>query len=413
MVLSQRIQDIQESITLKLNDQANAMAEQGRIVYNLTAGQLPFKPMPDFIKDLEIELNLLKSFQYSPVAGHKELRKKILERTQKTREIDLQYDGIPFEVVISNGAKQSLYNILGCILNPGDECMIFSPYWISYPEMIKLWGGETVIVEGQKYNYYLPLISEIKKNLGKKTKAIILNSPNNPTGTHYPITWMKDFADLLSDYPDITVISDEIYFDLVYFDPRPTYFYQLNPKLLKQTVIVDGISKTFACTGLRIGYSLCRKEIAEALVKIQGQTTSGANSLVQRALMTFNFEKIKDFLGPIKIHLRNNSSLLQRKFREKGLETAWYQTNSAFYFLVDFTRTPIYEKKCRQKKLSSEHAPDLALEICEELLSKKAVALVPGTDFGAPNTGRISLVLEESILSEALDLVLNYLIEET
>lgn len=403
LFLSSRVKFVSESITLKLNEKANLLAESGYQVFNLTAGQLPFRPLPEFIEKLASELNFLKSFQYAPVAGVPELRKKIISYIESIRNIEFAPQG-EFDCVLSNGAKHSIYNVLGTVVDPGDEVMILAPYWVSYPEMIKFWGGVPVVVKGHNYDAFTPPIDDIRKMLTPRTRALIINSPNNPAGIHYSSQWMKEFAELVKDYPNLILISDEIYFQLYYFDPKPTYFYQTRPELLSRTVIVDGISKSLASTGLRLGYTVGPKRLMEAMTKLQGQTTSGASSLVQRAFLGLDFDKVDAYLNPIRLHLRNNANIVREKFKEYNLSKAWYQSSSAFYYLIDFTQTPVYEKFLKDSGGKYErHVPhDLAGDLCDALLEKYGVAAIPGTDFGMPNTARISLVMEEVGLTEAM-----------
>lgn len=408
MELSSRVQKISESITLKLNAKATRMASEGKKVYNLTAGQLPFRPMSEFVDLIRSESDFIKSFQYSPVAGFPELRKKVLQNFQETRKIDLETvaEGVSFDAVISNGGKHALTNVLGALIDHGDEVMIFSPYWVSYPEMVKFCGGKSVIVETTPFDVFIPSIEEIERKITDKTKVIIVNSPQNPTGTHYRDDWMQKFAELMEKYPKVTIISDEIYYELFYYDPRPTYFYQHKPELLKRTVIVDGISKTLASTGLRIGFTIAPTELTSVINKLQGQTTSGANSLVQRALCQFDFNQIPVYLEPIKRHLRDNAEALRACLSEHKLSHVYYQPTSAFYYLLDFSQTPVIE---RFKKGGEKE--DYSFEICEELLEKHGLALVPGQAFGCANTARMSLVLEKEPFKEAIDILVKFLLD--
>lgn len=402
MEISQRASNINESITLKLNAQANSLAAEGREIFNLTAGQLPFRPMSEFIGYLRSESDFVKSFQYSPVAGYPDLRKKILADYQKTRDIDLAAVGVEFDCAISNGAKHSLSNILGCLLNPDDEAIILAPFWISYPEMIKFCRAKPVMVGSNPYEVFTPSIEEIESKINNKTKLLILNSPNNPGGIHYSEEWMKSFATMVKKYPDLIIISDEIYYHLNYYDPKPTYFYQFDNSLLKRTVIVDGISKVLASTGLRIGWTIAPKELISALVRLQGQTTSGANSLVQRALNSFDFNLIPSYLEPIKKHLRENAEELGNQLREFGYTHVWYQSLSAFYYFIDFSQFPIMEEY-------GDTNQDHSVSICEKLLHEEGVALVPGGPFGVPNSARISLVSDKPVFKEAINKLLTHL----
>lgn len=405
MFVSGRVRDINESITLKLNARAMELSESGKNIYNLTAGQLPFRPMNEFVEQIKNELNFLKSFQYSPVCGFSELRKKVMSYIEKTRNIQLGALGEKFDCIISNGGKHSLANALWSLVDPGDEVIILAPYWVSYPQLIKFTRGVPIIVNSGIFENFTPNIEDIKKAINEKTKLIIVNSPNNPSGIHYSKAWMKEFGQLLKDNPQLGVISDEIYYEVSYFDPGPTYFYQYYPELLERTIIVDGISKALAATGLRIGYAIAPTEIVQAMGKLQGQTTSGANSLMQRALGQVDFDLIPNFMTPIRNHLRHNAQIVQDAFRKAGLAKSWYQSTSAFYFLVDFSNAPLMNSY-RQDK---DDRTDYSQIIAEDLLIEHSVAIVPGADFGAPNSARLSLVLEAGPLKEALNRLTNFM----
>ncbi len=406
MELSSRVKGMPESVTLKLNSRAMEMSEAGKQVYNLTAGQLPFRPPQQFIDSIRSELDFLKSYQYSPVSGFTELRKKIISHIEEARGIHFSaIKDETFDCVISNGAKHSISSILGVLINPGDEVIIISPYWLSYPEMIKFCHGVPVIVQSSIFDVFTPSLVDIRKALSHKTKAIIINSPNNPAGIHYSHEWMTEFADLMLEHPDLCVISDEIYFEVCYYDPKPTYFYQIKPELLKRTIIVDGISKAFASTGLRIGYCIGPKVICKAIENLQGQLTSSANSLIQRAMLNYNFSNSAQFLGPVKIHLRENANVIREKFKEYNMMKCWYQPVSAFYFMIDFTQTPVFDKYRKDK---NDHN-DYSMIICEDMLNQLGVVIVPGTDFGMVNSARISLVLHKEVFTEAIDKLVKFL----
>ena len=404
MFLSSRVVEANESITLKVNEKINRLARGGKHIYNMTAGQLPFKPAPEFIKVIGQQLNFLKSYQYSSVPGVPELRCKFIEYVSSKRDISFKdIDDTTFDCIVSNGTKHTLYNILGALINPGDEVVLLTPYWVSYPEMIKFWGGVPLIVQSNSFDVFTPHIDDIKKLISPRTKAIIVNSPNNPSGIHYSDKWMQDFATFLKDYPELAVISDELYSELSYFDPKPTYFYQHEPSLLKQTIIVDGISKSFACTGLRIGYCIGDKKLIDGMSKIQSQTTSGANSLIQKALIEFDFDLLENFFDPVKIQLRQCAQIVRETFRAENLSHCWYQTTSGFYYFIDLTRMPMYER------FADEHNSDKSEEIVNALLEETGVALVPGAAFGYPNSARMSMTLELAPFEEALTKLVKFL----
>jgi aspartate aminotransferase len=402
MRISKRVSNISESITLKLNALAVSMEKEGKKVWNLTAGQLPFRPSNEFTEALRSELVFLNSFQYSPVTGFNDLKEKVLTYFEESRKVNASET---HSVLISNGGKHSISNVLASIIDPGDEVVLLAPYWVSYPEMIKLYEGKSVIVSSSIYEEFHPSISDIEKSLTKKTRAIIVNSPNNPSGVHYSEKWMKEFSELMLKYPDVLIISDEIYFELSYFDPKPTYFYQYSPELLERTIIIDGVSKNMALTGLRIGYCIAPKELTTAMSRLQGQTTSGANSLIQKSLQSYNFNLIGDYLEPIKSHLRDNSRIVQDKFRENQLAQCWYQTKSAFYFLVDFQGSPVMNNY----KTDDGDKTDYSAQICSDLLEKYGVAIVPGIAFGIPNSARISLVPTKDFFTEAITKLVEFM----
>ena len=189
------------------------------------------------------------------------MKKKILETHEKTREISFSKEKIDADCLISNGGKHALFNLFGALINPGDEVILISPYWTSYPELVKICGGIPNIIKTFEYDVFVPDLEKIGQAINSRTKAIVINSPHNPTGIHYTQEWMEGFANLMNKHPEVTIISDEIYYPLYYFDPPPTYYYQTHPNLLKQTVIIDGISKFFASTGLRIGWAIAPKEL--------------------------------------------------------------------------------------------------------------------------------------------------------
>ena len=401
MLLSSRVKGIPDSITMKLNEKALQLTDEGKVIYNLSGGQLPIKPMPEFVEKIHHQLNFLKSYQYSPSSGFTGLRKKLIRHFYEARNLPPEIFDEEWDCIVSNGSKHSLYNVLGALLDPGDEVILLAPYWVSYPEMVKFWGGTPVVVKSNVFDAFVPAIDDIRKAISPRTKAIIVNSPNNPSGVHYSESWMKDFALLMNEYPELIAISDEVYSDISYFDPKPTYFYQQDHSLLPRTIMVHAISKTLAATGLRLGYVVAPSELILAMSRIQGQTTSAPNSLIQRALMDFDLSLLESFLVPVKNHIRHNAAILREKFREANLGHCWYQSTSAFYFMIDFSRTPMFTRFNEDEDNSDK--------IVDELLNNEGITVVPGSDFGIPNSARIALVIEEIPFQEALTKMVKYL----
>lgn len=408
MKLSNMVQEIEESITLKLNSKAQEMADSGKKIYNLTAGQLPYRPLSEFTEQIRSELDFLKSFQYSPVPGFPDLREKLTNYIQSSRSLEEGIFKGTHSSIVGNGGKHVISNIFACLINPGDEVILLAPYWVSYPEMVKIYGGVTKIISSDIFDTFVPSLEEVEKSITDKTKLIIVNSPNNPSGKHYDEEWMKNFGKIMEKFPHVNILSDEIYFELNYFDPRPSYFYQFYPSLLNRTIIADGISKNLAATGLRLGFCVAPNELINGMSKFQGQTASGCNSLIQRALMGLDLSKVKDYLEPIKTHLRENSNVLREALQGAQLGTSWYQTNSAFYYLIDFSQSPVMKKYAKD-----DDGQDYSMELCRELLEKHGVALVPGIAFGAPNTARMSLVLQKEAFCEAVERIIQFLTLES
>lgn len=409
--LSERVLKIIGSATLEMNEKIHQLKKQGRDVFNLTSGQLPFRPEANFIHSLQGQLSFLSSYQYSPVQGLSELQEKFTNQFLNSRfsswsKADTDDFKAKNSLLISNGSKQSLYNLFATIFNRGDEVMLFSPYWVSFPEMIKFWGGVPKVVNCNHYDGFSPDLEQVKEILAtSKIKAIILNSPNNPTGVHYSEVWMRQFAHLIKEYPEVIIVCDEIYEQLYYYDPAPTYFYQYVPELLSRTIIINGISKSLAATGLRIGTALGPNEIINAMVKLQSQSTSGANSLVQNALKDYDERQLRPYLQEIRLQLRRNAEILKDVLRDFDLATCWYQTTSAYYYIIDFMRTPHFKKK--YPKLARED--DRAEEICHSILEQEEVALIPGTNFGAPNCARLSFTLDPELFEQACKKVAKFL----
>ena len=401
MFLSSRVKNSSHTLNVKMNERLQELMEQGVHVYNLTQGQLPFKPSAELTNKIVSQVNFLKSFQYSPPEGFPEFKEKIRTHLEVTRQINLPKE--EFSSIVSNGGKHSIYNAIGTMVDPGDEVVIIAPYWISYPAMITFWGGVPQVVSTKSYNAFIPDIDDIRKVLTSRTKMIILNSPNNPSGLHYPDRWMDEFAVLMKDYPETLILSDETYFDLYYYDPKPTYFYQKYPELLQQTLIVDGISKTYLGPGLRMGFCLGPKKVIEGMAIIQAQSTSGPSSLVQRALIELDWQKNVENLAPIKTYLRRNSDILREAFKQKGLDNCWYQTTAAFYFTVDFTITPCFSL------YKTEDGVDHAAQICSDLLEQENVAILATSDFGLKNAARISLTLEKEAFTTAMEKLTQFL----
>ena len=398
MILSERVCSISDSMTLKMSERAMMLAKSGKKIYNLTAGELPFRPPEKFIQYINDESDSLKSYHYSPVAGISDLKGKIMNFHQETRKIQFVDVWDEMDCLISHGGKYALNNFFAALINPGDEVIIISPYWTTYPEQIKIYGGVAAIVETSQRSFFTPDWKHIQKKIKSKTRAIIINSPHNPTGIHYSQEWMEQFAHFMEDYPEIMIVSDEIYYLLGYQDFTPTYYYQKNPKLLRQTIIIDGISKFFASTGLRLGWAIAPKPLIKGMSRFQAQTTSGANSLIQRSLLGIDLPLIENYLEPIKKHLKSNVDILRDVYHRYGLGHSWYQPTSAFYYLMDFSHT--------RYATGTEDCSD---QVCESLLEEYGIVTAPGSAFGIPHTIRINLAVDKAPFGQAVEKIIQFM----
>jgi len=401
MSISKRAQIIPESITLKLNTLAGKLKDEGREVFNLTAGQLPCFPPDAFIEDLYKVAKETKSFQYSPVKGTEELRKNFTNYLEQTRGINIKDT---HDSLVGNGGKAVLTNIISSIVDPGDEVILFAPYWISYPHMVGLCEG-TLVMVGTGRQKFVPDLKQLEEKITKKTKVIILNSPSNPSGIYLSDEWMRDFAVILKKHPNILVISDEIYYELAYDGKKPKYFYQFDKSLLAQTFIVHGISKSLACTGLRIGWCVGPKEYINAIGRLQGHIASGANSLTQEALKNYNLFNTENFLKPMLDTLRENSGILKSQLHKRNLGHIWYEINSAFYFMLNLKELPYFNKISCGCSCSNT---DQSFEMCKKLMEETGVVIVPSSDFGIDNHARISMVLPAAKFQIAVVKILDF-----
>ncbi|MDO1444747.1 pyridoxal phosphate-dependent aminotransferase [Rhodocytophaga aerolata] len=384
-LLSDRINALSESQTLAMSKKSRELAAQGHQVINLSIGEPDFQT-PQHIKDAAKKA-IDEGFSfYTPVSGIAELRQAIAEKLRKENNIDWKAENI----VVSTGAKQSLANALMCLVNPGDEVIIFSPYWVSYSEMVKLAEGETVLLEGPFENDFKVTADQLEKAITPRTKVIMYSSPSNPTGSVFTEQELREIAEVVAKHDNIFVIADEIY---EYINYEPDYFSIGSIPAIKDRVItINGVSKGFAMTGWRIGYMAAAKWIADACDKLQGQITSGTCSIAQKAAVA----AIKGDMAPTRemaqAYLRRRDLVLSLLKEIPGIKT--FTPKGAFYVFPDVSD---YFGKT-DGKTTIQTADDL----CMYILNKVYVSLVTGDAFGAPNCIRISYAASDESLTEAL-----------
>jgi len=386
--VSNRIANLSESETLAMSQKSTELKAQGIDVINLSVGEPDFFT-PDHIKEAAkkaIDDNF--SF-YTPVTGYLSLRKAICHKLKKENNLEFQ----PDQIVCSNGAKQSVYNALLSVVNPGDEVIIPAPYWVSYVEMVKLAEGKSVIVEAGISQEFKITAQQLEEAITPKTRAIILCSPSNPTGSVYSQSELKALADVLAKYPDITVIADEIYEHINYIGEHQSIAQFDN--IRERVVIINGVSKAYAMTGWRLGWMAAPKWIAAACNKLQGQSTSGASSIAQKAAeaaYTGSQECVKE----MKDAFERRRDLVYNLVKQiEGFQIT--KPQGAFYVFPDCSY--YLGKSYNGKKIES--SGDLAMF----LLEVGHVACVGGQAFGAPECIRFSYATADDLLVKAFERV--------
>ncbi len=386
--LSNRINALSESETLAMTRRSRELELQGMDVINLSIGQPDFDT-PDFIKEAAVEGMQQGYTSYPPVSGYLDLRKAICAKYKRDNGLDYQ----PDQIVVSTGAKQSLANAILSLVNPGDEVIVPAPYWVSYKEMIKLAEGQAVYIQGKLENDFKVTPAQVEAAITSRSRLFIFSSPCNPTGSVYTREELHDLARVFESKKDLFIISDEIY-ELINFDGRHESIAQFD--FIKDRVInINGLSKGFAMTGWRLGYMAAHKEIAKACDKFQGQITSGANSIAQRAAikaLEVDPAQCADVLNMREEFKARRELLLELLEEVPGLIT--YMPQGAFYLFPNVTY--YYGKQSEDCRI--ENANDL----CMYLLDKAQVALVPGDAFGCPTCIRLSYATSREKIREAV-----------
>jgi aspartate aminotransferase len=386
-LLSDRINKMEESATLAMAKKARELKENGIDIISLSLGEPDFKT-PQHIQDAaKTAIDEGKYFAYPPVAGYQDLRVAI---AKKLREENHIVEAQAENIVVSTGAKHSIANIFMCIINEGDEVVIFSPYWVSYAEIIKLAGGIPVLIEGTLENNFKASAQQLKEAITPKTKAVIYSSPCNPTGSVFSKDELEAIAEVVKQREDIFVIADEIY-ELINFTGQHASIAAL-PDMFNRTITVNGFSKGYAMTGWRVGYICAPLFIAKACEKMQGQFTSGGTGIAQRAALaaiTGDQQPSKDME---KAYYNRRALVLKHLQDIPGIKT--HIPEGAFYFFPDVTS--FFGKSC--DGFTVNNADDL----CLYLLDKANVSLVTGDAFGAPDCVRLSYAASEKDLTEAM-----------
>jgi len=384
MRLSSRIGRVSESQTLAMSQKSRELKETGVDVVDLTVGQ------PDFFTPDNVKAAAKKAIDdnysfYSPVPGYKDLIKAVQKKFKDENGLDFAEN----QIVVSTGAKQCLANTMQVLFQEGDEVIIPTPYWVSYLDLARLCNATPVIINGNPDNYYKISPEQLEKAITPKTHGFILNAPSNPSGSIYTKEELKALADVLAKYPEIAIISDEIYEHLTYDGEHCSIASFDNVK--DQTIVLNGVSKAYAMTGWRIGYMGAPVEVAKAVRKLQSQTTSGTCSIAQRAAL-------EALTGDQTIIAKNNEVLIKRRdLMVKSLKAIpgvkFNVPPATFYCFPDFSA---YIGKSFNGKVLAN-----SFDFCDYLLNEAHVACVAGGAFGVDECIRMSYVVGLDRIEEA------------
>lgn len=389
MKLTRRATGVTPSLTLQITAKAGRLRAEGVDVVSFGAGEPDFNT-PEFISDAAKKALDKGITKYTAASGTMELRTAVCERIKKTQGLDYQ----PTQIIISNGAKHSLSNAINATVEEGDEVIIPAPYWLTYPELVKLSGGIPVFVDTKESNYKLtPEL--LKKHITPKTVGIFINNPGNPTGVVYTKNEIYALAKELENHENIWIYSDEIYDQLAYED-EVVSIATYSEKIKNRTILINGVSKSYAMTGWRIGYSASEPSVAKAMGSIQSHSTSNPNSIAQYATVAaLSDPRGDEFLAEMRQVFDNRRRLMIKLLQESG--QVIIQPKGAFYVMIDVS--PYFGKTYKGKEIKQ------ALHIAELLLDEENVAVIPCESFGAPDFIRLSYATSENDIKRGLERV--------
>lgn len=387
LTLSKKAMEVKPSSTLAITAKAKELRAQGIDVVGFGAGEPDFNT-PDNINEAAIKAITDGFTKYTPASGTEELKKAICAKFASFNKLHYESN----QIVISNGGKHSLTNIFTAILNPGDEVIIPAPYWLSYPEIVKLADGIPVYIRGEKSNGYKVTGKQIEEACTNKTKAFILNTPSNPTGMVYTREELEEIAEVAVK-KDIYVVADEMYEYLVYDKEKHISIASLNNEIYNRTITCSGLSKSYAMTGWRIGYTGSSKEIAKLMGSVQSHETSNPNSIAQKAA-------VEALLGPqdtvenMRTEFNKRRELIYNKVKDIPLLSA-LEPKGAFYLFIDVSR--ILSKTYKGETIGNTD------KLAKILIEDYNVAIVPCDDFGFDDHIRLSYAISIEQIEKGMD----------
>ena len=386
MKFSQRIQAVKTSLTLEITSLANELKAKGEDVIGFGAGEPDFDT-PDNIKQAAIRAIQENDTRYTPVGGTNQLKDAVIQKFKRDNDLDFQRN----QIVVSCGAKHSFFNLAQVLWEKGDEVIVPAPFWLSYPEMILLADGTPVIIQTSKQSGFKVTPEQIDDAVTPRTRAIIINSPSNPTGSAYSRQELEEIAECALKHK-LLIISDEIYEKIVFDGFDQTSIASLSPEVQKNCIVINGMSKCYAMTGWRIGYLAAAPEIAAQVLKMQSQSTSNPTSVSQAA-------SIEALMGPqdnlermVEEFTKRRNLLIDLLTEIEGVSC--YRPAGSFYTFPDFS---VYYGKSYQGETMKG-----SVEFARFLLQEAKVALVPGIAFGADNNVRLSFATSQEVIRQGM-----------
>ena len=396
MKLSEKALSIKPSSTLSITEKAGILRKEGKDVISFSVGEPDFNT-PEHINKAAIDAINEGFTKYTPAAGIMELRQAVAKKLKDENGLDYDYT----QIVISNGAKHSLVNALMAITNPGDEIIIPAPYWLSYAEMVRISGGTPVVVYTKKEDEYALTREVLESVYTENTKAVIINSPSNPTGMIMTEDQLRGIAEFAVE-KDIIVIADEIYEKLIYSkDKKHVSIASFGKDIYERTIIVNGVSKSYAMTGWRIGYTAAPAKISKLMSSMQSHMTSNPNSIAQKAAVAA-ISGPQDCVEEMRVQFEKRRDYIYDRVKDMPYVSA-LKPEGAFYLFIDFTGT--YGKEYKGQVLES------AAQIGAILLDEKLIAVVPCADFGMPDYIRFSYATSIEKITAGMDRLGEFLAE--
>lgn len=383
MKITQRAQRIKESPTMVITANAAALRAAGKDVIGLGAGEPDF-PSPNSAKDAAIKAIENNKSYYTAVDGIAPLKEAIKEKLQRDNALEYQLN----EIIVSVGAKQSLCNLVLSLLEEKDEALIPAPYWVSYLDMVELAGAKPVIIPSGKEKNFKISAEQLKQYLNSKTRLFFINSPSNPTGKIYSQEELKELGQVLLEYPQVTIVSDEIY-EHILWEGSFCNILNVIPELKERTVIINGVSKCYAMTGWRIGYAAGNTEIIKAMKKIQSQSTSSPCSISQYAAEAALHGNNEEIIVMNKEFKKRHDLMAEMLDKINGVELV--EADGTFYLFPQIIGL-----------IERTDGVENDLQLASYILDKAEVAIVPGSAFGAPGYIRLSYATSEERIIEAM-----------